>query len=75
MTTPTDDKKTILDAETEEAKARLRIAFNHIDRAIDAIRRVNDINQGSPETSLSLRRLQEGRFWLIEHGHGSWVES
>lgn len=65
----------VLEAEVEESKVRLRVAFNHINRAIQALERVDAIHAGSPETTLSRRRLQEARMWLMEHGHGSWVES
>jgi hypothetical protein len=74
MTAQEAASATWADADADEARARLRGAFNHIDRAIAALERVEAIHAGTPETTLARRRLQEGRFWLIEHGHGSWVE-
>ena len=69
------EKVTQIAVEYKEANFRLRESFNHINDAIASLERIDAIHAGSAETTLSRRRLQEARFWLIEHGHGSWVES
>lgn len=55
--------------------AVIREIVTDLDRIIGAVQRITDRTSDKRELALSIVKLQEGRFWLQEHGHGGHFDS
>jgi hypothetical protein len=69
------EKEAKLAVEASEAADVLRAIHTGLAELLPLYHRLTAIHSGSPETTLSMRKVQEAQFWLKEHGHEGWIES